>query len=372
MRSEFSRQARSPSDEDRRSAGLGCRASLRAVLASLALLRTVAAPPLQQPEEQTLVLGACVGMSGVSESCTVLLNASTCKRAPCRRLVIIFSGGEMGCVSGAGYSGVMAGFIAHGWAAACINYFETADGSGTVPYFREWDRLNLTVSTVTSGPWGRSFWTGEHLLLQGISHGASSPLVVMARSKLDSQRSWQGSAATAGCFFDGSVDQAATASLLATGAIGGGPCTFPVAYNRWLERYCPSAPASCNLSANADALSDSIASMPASSFFLRTWRLTECGSQMRACTGDIIPRAPFEQLCRGLNSDGRSCEFTSLPLDSHLTCHRDHGLECREWFEGLFPLPTSSPLASTAFLRVPAIWALGAVALNIINALFFL
>jgi len=305
---------------------------------------TTAAPP---PPEQTLVLGACTGMSGVGESCTLLLNASACAAAPCSRLVIIFSGGEMGCLTGTGYVGVMADFIAGGWAAACINYFETSTGSGTVPYYKEDDRLNLTVSTITSGVWGRTYWSGRHLLLQGISHGASSPLVVMARAKLDAQPSWQGSSATAGCFFDGSVDQAATAALLATGAVGGGPCTFPVPWLRWLERYCPRAPASCsNLSSNADALLDSVVLTPASSFALRTWRLTECGSQLQACTGDIVPRAPFEALCRGLNAEGHTCEFQSLPLDSHLTCHRDHGRDCRAWFEGLFPLTTPTPTLS--------------------------
>lgn len=77
------------------------------------------------------------------------------------------------------------------------------------------------------------------------------------------------------------------------------------------------------------------------------WRLYECGSRLSPCIGDIIPRAPFERLCARLNSGGgRTCEFKSLPLDSHLTCHRDYGYECRDWAAALFPL-SPSPSVST-------------------------
>lgn len=60
----------------------------------------------------------------------------------------------------------------------------------------------------------------------------------MARTALDDQAHWHGSRFIAGCLIDGSYDQVATASLLATGAASGAACTVPVSYQRRPERYC--------------------------------------------------------------------------------------------------------------------------------------
>lgn len=315
---------------------------MRVIAPRLALVLPLLLSGAAQPNPPAVVvqtLSACAGMSGVNETCTISLQGAACTTQPCRRLVVIFSGGDMGCTKGDGYAQVLANYSSHGWAAACINYFETPDGSGTVPYYREHDRLSLAVAAVTTGEWARFYWTGEQLLLEGISHGASSPLITMARFGVDAQPSWQGTAATAGCFFDGSVDQAATAALLKTGAVDGGPCTYPVPYDRWLSRYCPGAPSECDLATNSDALLDNVVDAPSSNFTLRTWRLTECGSNLRPCTGDIIPMAPFEAMCAGINNatTKTSCEFHRLPDDSHLTCHASYAWECREWFEGMYP-----------------------------------
>jgi hypothetical protein len=300
--------------------------------------------------QQELMLQACAGLGGVAERCSVTLDASACAPdSKCSRLVVLFSGGEMGCaLKGRAYAEVQADYSAHGWASACVNVFETSTGSGALPYYKEADRYDMAVAAVTQGEWAAQLWTGEYLLLQGISHGASAPLIAMARGRLQAQRAWQGSVGTAGCFFDGSVNQAATAALLATGTPAGGPCTFPVPYSRLLARYCDDA--GCNLSTNAEALMDTIEDAPAGNFSLKKWRITECGSALAACSADIIPAAPLERLCSGLaNSTSHSCEFIKAPQLSHLTCHGQLAHECREWFDArLFPPPAAAPPSSPA------------------------
>jgi hypothetical protein len=286
----------------------------------------------------SIVLEECLGQTGIDERCTLVTNASACTEAPCARLVVVFSGGEMGCVTGAGYAEVLAGYAARGYAAVCINYFDTPMGSGTAPYVDEASRIDLAVRAATTGPWARAYWTGEDLLLEGISHGATAPVVLMARTALDEQPHWHGRRATAGCFFDGAYDQVATASLLATGALGGGPCTMPVSYTRWLERYCgPGATAAtCDLASEPKAQEDTLTGVPPASFAIRDFQLFECGSGLTACRGDIVAGAPIETLCQRLDdSPDHTCVFGSLPTDGHLTCHANQYDACRTWFEGL-------------------------------------
>jgi hypothetical protein len=246
----------------------------------------------------------------------------------------------MGCVTGRGYAEVLAGYASHGYAAVCINYFDTPTGSGMVPYVDEAERLDVAVREATTGPWARAYWTGADLLLEGISHGATAPVILMARTSLDDQPHWRGTHYTAGCFFDGIYDPRATFDLLATGAVGGRPCESPVSYQRGLERYCgPGATdATCDLDALPAVAEDTITAAPAGNFAVRDFQLFECGSNLRPCLGDIVAGAPIAALCSNLAADAaHSCTFRSLPNDSHLTCHADHYDACRTWFEGLLP-----------------------------------
>lgn len=266
------------------------------------------------------------------------MDASACTAKPCDKLVVVFSGGEQGCATGAGYAKVLAGYASQGYAAACINYFETSTGSGRIPYADEATRLDLAVRSTTAGPWARRYWSGEYLLLQGISHGATAPLVLMARTKLEEQKHWQGTRVSAGCFFDGSYDQLATATLLERGAPLGKPCTFPVPYTRWLERYCGAGATkeTCDLATQADAQQDTITGVEASRFALGDFRLFECGSAVAPCSGDILPAAPIKALCTALEASAdHRCTFTSLPTDGHLTCHQTQFDQCRTWFDEL-------------------------------------
>lgn len=295
---------------------------------------------VRPPASGQVVLDACLGLSGVAERCTLVTNASACTSAPCSKLVVVFSGGEMGCVTGSGYDNVLAGYAARGYAAVCINYFDTSVGSGTVPYVDEAARIDLAVREATTGAWAQAYWTGRDLLLEGISHGATAPVILMARTALDAQAHWHGSHFTAGCFFDGSYDQVATANLLKIGAVGGTPCTVPVSYTRGLERYCGAGAtgASCDLSTNAKAKEDTITAVLPATFSIADFKMFECGSALRACSGDIIPGPPVQQLCQRLDlSPTHSCSFVSLPNDGHLTCHGNEYEQCRTWFEGILP-----------------------------------
>jgi hypothetical protein len=292
------------------------------------------------PAVGTSSLDACLGESGVDERCTLVTDASACTAEKCSKLVVVFSGGEMGCVSGKGYKDVLAGYAARGYAAVCINYFETPEGSGAKPYVDEASRIDLALREATTGDWAKAYWTGEDLLLEGISHGATAPVIAMARTTLDDAPHWRGSRFTAGCFFDGVYDTLATANLLATGAVGKKPCTVPVSYERLLERYCgPGATAAtCDLASNAKAKEDSITGVSPDAFALRDFRMVECGSELLACTGDIIAGAPIESLCKSLDAAStHTCDFGSLPKDGHLTCHANEYDSCRVWFEGLLP-----------------------------------
>ncbi len=295
---------------------------------------SVAAPPAVG---QTIV-EACRGETGVDEHCLLVQNASACSAARCDKLVVVFSGGEMGCESGAGYRDVLAGYAAAGYAAICINYFETSVGSAVAPYVDEATRIDIAVREATTGGWAQAYWNGAELLLEGISHGATAPVILMARTRLDEQPHWQGNRLTAGCFFDGSYDQAATASLLATGALGGAACETPVSYQRWLERYCGAGAtaAGCNLATEPKAVDDTITSLLPATFHIRDFKLVECGSNLRPCSGDIIPAAPIAALCSRIDaSPTHACSYETLPDDSHLTCHASGYATCQRWFEAL-------------------------------------
>jgi len=295
---------------------------------------------VRPPASGQVVIDACLGQTGIAERCTLVTNASACGAARCEKLVLVFSGGEMGCVTGTGYSNVLAGYAARGYAAVCINYFDTPEGSGSASYVDEAARLDLAVREATTGPWARAYWTGRDLLIQGISHGATAPVILMARTTLDEQPHWRGSHFTAGCFFDGSYDPVATAELLRTGESDGSPCTSPVSYERGLERYCGdgATEATCDLTTNAKAQEDTIVAAAASSFAIADFQLFECGSARPACLGDIIPAAPIEALCQNLDADPtHSCTFVALPSDGHLLCHAKEYDRCRTWFEQILP-----------------------------------
>lgn len=287
------------------------------------------------PPNGQVVVDTCFGETGVGEQCVLVTDASACTETKCSKLVVIFSGGEMGCVTGTGYSHVLESYAGHGYAAVCINYFESPEGSGSAPYVDEATRIDIALREATAGEWAQAYWTGEDLLLEGISHGATAPVILMARTNLDLQPHWHGSRKTAGCFFDGIYDPVATANLLATGGIGGAPCPL---YHRMFERYCGlgATPDTCNLSSQAKVQEDTITQVLPFRFAIRDFQMFECGSALNACLGDTVAGPPIRDLCQRIDgSPNHSCSFGSLPLQSHLTCHANRFDSCRVWFESL-------------------------------------
>ena len=135
-------------------------------LASCRNTKSTSNPPAASGQ---IVLDGCLGLSGVAEKCTLVTNASACTGSKCSHMVVIFSGGEMGCVSGSGYNNALTSYASRGYAAVCINYFDTPTGSGDVPYIDEASRIDFAVKEATSGEWAKAYWSGEYLLFEGIS-----------------------------------------------------------------------------------------------------------------------------------------------------------------------------------------------------------
>lgn len=224
-------------------------------------------------------------------------------------------------------------FAANGCAAACLNHFETSDEANSQPFYQEQDRPSARVEAVTTGEWVKAHWTGENLLLARISHGSTAPLIAMARGKVDQQPSWQMSSFTAGCFLDGSPNQTATTAFTASGKLDGSSCSL---HDRWLNRYCPDNVDDCDLSTNENAQQDNIEGLdPEDAFHLKTWKLTECGSELSVCLGDMLPMEPQEGLCSNIEqANCYSCEFSRLSTDGHTTCFGAHAMDCRGWLDG--------------------------------------
>ena len=51
---------------------------------------------VRPPASGQVVIDACLGQTGIAERCTLVTNASACTGARCSKLVVVFSGGEMG------------------------------------------------------------------------------------------------------------------------------------------------------------------------------------------------------------------------------------------------------------------------------------
>jgi len=285
----------------------------------------------------TITLEDCRGLASSNEVCSLTTDATACIERPCPKLIVAFSGGEEGEVD----PELLAGYVVEGWATAWINAFETPIASGAVPYLDEQARYDRAIREATTGAWARAHWSGEHLLFVGISHGATAPMVAIARTVLDEHVYWHGTGKTAGCFFDGSYDPSATAELLSTGAEGEQPCTLPVSYQRWLDRYCGRGPRAgdCELSTNPAALADAIVDVDPAQFAIRDLRLVECGSEREVCAGDVFPAGPIATLCSRIDADElRTCTYDSLPNLTHIACLRARGDDCRVWFDAL-PVP---------------------------------
>ena len=101
---------------------------------------------------------------------------------------------------------------------------------------------------------------------------------------------------------------------------------------RWLTRYCgPTATAAnCELTTEPKALADTITMVPPISYAIRDFRISECGSALPVCTGDILPAPPIAATCARIEAGPlHTCTYVTLPTESHLACHANHAADAR-------------------------------------------
>ncbi len=298
-------------------------------------------------ETDSAVLAPCRGMGGVAEACALHWDVDTTRCGPggCDKMVIFFAGGGMNCGP---LAPILRSYRDGGYVAVCARIFETATGSGAIPYAAEADRVDALIRGATSQPRLRAAWTGRHLLISGVSHGATAPMTAMARSRLDESSGWRGADTTAVCLFDGIYDIGVLDQALATGAPGGGQCTAAngvLSHARAIGRYyaqdpvlhsCANTRCACDPRHAPELDADTIVGVAAADFALDHFKLIECGSALDPCQEDVVPAAPIEALCRSLDAaPGKSCQFESMPNDSHNLCAFTGRDRCRLWFDAL-------------------------------------
>ncbi|MEZ4255771.1 MAG: hypothetical protein R3A78_08625 [Polyangiales bacterium] len=303
------------------------------------------APNLDQASTGSLDVGACAGLNGSDEHCRVrYARPSICTgTTPCAKMVLFFAGGEQDCDLES-YDTILAAYVDAGFVATCIEIFETADGSGSVPYAEEAARVDTAAKAALADTNVGGTWSGSHLLWSGISHGATAPVTAMARSSLDD--TWLANTTTGACFFDGIYDIAALDQKLGTSGLGGAQCLAPVSHARIVGRYyggeipfshsCTNDKCACDPDHAPAMDTDTVTAVAASEFAVPHWKLIECGSALNPCTADIVPKEPIEALCGHLEADANhDCEFGALPDQSHLTCALRGLDECLDWFRTL-------------------------------------
>jgi hypothetical protein len=298
------------------------------------------------PPEGEFTIDGCLGLGGIDERCAwrYRFHLLQCRaQSPCARLMIFFAGGDMDCSANA-YQTILETMAGNGYVAVCAAITETATGSGLVPYNDEAPRVDLLIQTITADPSIQGVWTGERLLLAGVSHGATAPVIAMARTPLDDQAHWHGAARTGACFFDGIYDIGALDAFLATGN-GGNRCNLILSHDRAVGRYYASDPlvhsclnnkCYCDPDHSAEMDVDTITGVSPSSFAIADWKLVECGSGLDACLQDVVPAAPIQALCSALDLDAaHTCAWDPMPQSGHLTCAVDGIDRCRTWFDAL-------------------------------------
>ncbi len=292
-----------------------------------------------------ITVPTCTGLGGIAESCSFryLFDPAVCSPArPCNKLVAFYAGGDQNC-AGPGYTKVLKAYAAAGYVAACLEIFETSEGSGKEPYFKEADRVDAVLTSYLA--YARPAWTGEHLLISGISHGATAPVTAMARTTRDN--AWKGSVTTGACFYDGIYDINAEDELMATGA-DGGQCTAILSHARVVGRYYPSRPlvhscgnnkCACDPQHAPEMDTDSITAVAPAELAIKKWKLIECGSATPTCAGDVVPAGPIQALCKNIRDNGAAsgheCTDDAMPNDTHLVCHHTGIDRCLAWFDGI-------------------------------------
>jgi hypothetical protein len=291
------------------------------------------------------VVAACSATGPGTETCKYefKLDPAKCAGAKCKKMAIFFAGGQQTCTQS-----VLDAYSSAGYVAVCALLFETSTATGLYPYHAEAPRVDTVVRAITSDANLRAAWSGEELLFTGVSHGATAPVLAMARTKSDDAAAWKGTTKTGACFFDGIYNIAALDTFLATGNAGA-PCLGPPAgilsHARAMGRYygaeplshaCGNGKCACDPNHSPDIDLDTSETVAATEFAVRNWKLIECGSAMPACSADVTPAAPIQALCTKLDaSPDHTCVYDTMPTSSHLTCATAGIDKCRTWFDAL-------------------------------------
>ena len=292
---------------------------------------------------KTFDVAACAQTDTGTRPCSVevSLDPAACANRACDKLVIYFAGGGQTCPQP-----ILEAYVAAGYVAACVLLFGDAQEAGHYPYNAEAARTDLSIRATTGDPLVLAAWSGAKLLISGSSHGATAPVIAMARTTDDDAPGWKGTALTAACFMDGIYDIVALDALLGTGDAGQ-PCPPPpqgvLSHARAIGRYydadplvhsCANNKCACDPTHSPELDEDTIVGVAPSAFSITHWKLVECGSALPACSGDVVPAGPIQALCSAIDaSPDHACQLQSLPNTPHGMCAP--AAVCASWFEAL-------------------------------------
>lgn len=299
--------------------------------------------------------------------------SNACPQGRCDKLVIYFSGGDQACsLSGAFtnetlfYGKLAKQYVDQGYLFVCANLFANVftPAAASMAYTYEAPRVAKLVNTILNDPEIQQHWSRKDLLFSGISHGATAPVLAMARLHVDRDTTWRGTRKTAACFLDGQYDVFFNQAFWTSPANSSSCWWF---HSRTVcNRYLGSGV--CSWTSNLPGMDlDSIVaadptlpptqaqrfwkSVTAADFALTRWKLVECGSAISASGGtlgqacddlgpaDMLPAPPISALCNTLNApgSGKICDPGYEPTKSHVDCGLTGvaDLQCRPWFDEL-------------------------------------
>jgi hypothetical protein len=273
--------------------------------------------------------------------------------------VVYWAGGNQTCddvdSSGKGdFDSLLSHYVERGFIAACAQPYTTEEAAGDYPYHMEWDRMHYLMQRLRHDT--SEIWDGSHLLISGASHGATAPMVVIARHRAlkDYATVWTGSSHTAVVMFDGISNPRSLEEWAGSQATGSGCGLF---HRRWVGRYGDGSPLAHSCS-NGACYCSSPAHQPDWAFDTVTpgaidptspytcsnftqdsrqtlYRFVSCSGNVgaTACgslSGDIVPNEQQLELYNVLNEcDGITASYTRYDCPHILCSGFDTGSNCR-------------------------------------------
>jgi len=149
----------------------------------------------------------CNGLGPGTESCYYQIgyNDRLCSpQQPCTRLLIYWGGGNETAQYGK-LDPLMEWWAAQGYIVMIGQTFTTSEESGLYPFFEEYARLTWMTNETRSYCQQQNLWSGEYLVIGGVSQGASAPPISIANSMAfrTAPQVWTGNISTAVVLFDG-------------------------------------------------------------------------------------------------------------------------------------------------------------------------